>query len=89
MLVALLAAERRNNFRPNSGDAEKYCNQVLDVVNDYAKFTKVLDQAAGIIASTSSMGVHKSSSKQNEQLTRQRDFTIALMRNAGYKVEGH
>lgn len=90
MLVALLAAKRSNNFRPNSGNAEKYCNKVLDVVNDDAKFTKVLDQAAGIIASTlSSMGVHKSSSKQNEQLTRQRDFTIALMRNAGYKVEGH
>lgn len=90
MLVALLAAKRPNNFRPNSGDAEKYCNKVLDVVNDDAKFTKVLAQAAGIIASTlSSMGVHKSSSKQNEQLTRQRDFTIALMRNAGYKVEGH
>ena len=78
LLLSRLSSKRPRHFYPSSNEAERYCVEVCNVLNNDGLFTRYMAKAIGIIIETmKSMSVQRD---DRNGLLRRKEFTIALLK---------
>ena len=86
MILANIAAQRPNPFRPNSKEVEKYCKSVCEVVNDEKQFKKMLAKACDLLSKAIQQTSSILGTSNRNELIRRKELThtiLDLIRNYG------